>query len=121
VEKLKKSLPTAYNFLKYPERTQTAIYLKTSVNAHLYIKNYYLSYIIIGDNELTFRAKFNNMIAGETTDESKLLFSGAFQKLIDSFGGKKTGWAVDLGDKIIIKKLAPDIFFKSLISLIENF
>lgn len=120
VDKFKNTFITAYNFLQYPVKFPTPIYLKTSVNAHLYFKDYYLSYIIIGHDEITFRAKFNNMIAAGTTDESNLLFDGPIQKIIDSLYGIKEGWAINLGDKIVIHNSAPEAFFSALIAYIEG-
>lgn len=111
---LQNTFEEAYNFLCRVERNNDDIWLGTSTNAHLYIRNNYLFYIIIEAESLMFRARFNNQIYSGTIDNSKIIFSNKFQEMILNLNGFNNGWASKRGDKFVLKNNTPEEFFERL-------
>lgn len=114
------SFENAYNFLKMVENNNNNIWLSTASNAHLYKGNKFLAYIILGDDLLSFRARFNHKIHVGTIDESRKMFSIEFHNLILSLNGYTKGWARQDGEFYAFTKTTPNQFFSSLFEYIIN-
>jgi hypothetical protein len=104
-----------YDFLKYLENNDRDIWISTAVNAHLYLRNNYLAYIVLNDDSLSLRAKFNNQICSGTTDKSQNMFSNHFIDLILSQDGFNKGWVIKQDEFYILTKSTPNNFLLSLI------
>ena len=92
----------------------------TAVNAHLYLRKNYLAYIVIDDDSLGFRARFNNQICYGTIDKSKDMFSNHFTQLLLTQDGYNKGWAIKQDEFYILTKSTPNTFFLSLIDYISK-
>lgn len=109
-----------YNFLKQVENNHHDIWLGTSTNVHLYLNKYYLCYIRIGNNGLTFRPRFNNQIYAGTEDRSDVMFSKKLKDLIIEHNGFKDRWATEYYDEIVFNNSTPAEFFDKLFAYIAN-
>ena len=109
-----------YNFLIRTESNTNNIWLGTSTNVHLYLRNFYLSYIVIGNKDLIFRARFNNQIYAGTVDKSEIMFSEYFIDLIRSFSGFKNGWVVQYGENFVFNNSTPEELFTKLFEYISD-
>ena len=103
-----------YNFLTEAEDNNRDIWLGTSTNAHLYLRNNYLAYIVLNDDSLSFRARFNHQIYSGTIDKSQEMFSNNFRDLIFSFDGFNKGWAFQQDEFYNFTDSTPNDFFLSL-------
>ncbi len=111
---------SGYNFLTSSENNNKDIWLGTSTNAHLYLRNNYLAYIVINNTALTFRARFNNQIYSGTVDKSGDMFASNFRKLILTQKGFENGWAIQRGENFSFTNSTPNEFFTSLIEYISK-
>lgn len=103
-----------YNFLCRVERNDNNIWLGTAVNAHLYLRNNYLSYIVLEGDKLIFIAQFNNKIYSGTVDKSRLFFSENLKNLILNLNGFKNSWAIQRGGRLIFTNSTPKNFFNNM-------
>ena len=119
---LKDTFPAAYNFLCNLKSTpRTNIWIGTAVNAHLYLDNKFLTYIILEPESLIFSSRFHNRIAHNTTDQSKLLFPILFRQIIQAQSGFELGWAREFSNGTFeIYSKAPSVFFDELIKSIKS-
>lgn len=111
---------SGYNFLSTVEKNNKDIWLGTSTNAHLYFKHNYLAYIVVNNNTLSFRARFNNQIYYGTVDKSREMFSGKFRELIISHNGFQNGWAIQRGEFFSFSNSTPNEFFSALIEYVAK-
>ena len=109
-----------YDFLTLLENNNNDIWLGTATNAHLYLRNNYLAYIVVNNDSLSFRARFNNQIYSGTIDKSREMFSSNFKELILAYNGFKNGWANQQGEFYIFTNSTPNEFFLSLIAYISK-
>lgn len=104
----------AYEFLNHVEQNNDEIWIGTSTNAHLYLRNNYLCYLVLESDSLILRGRFNNKIYSGTVDKSHIMFSNDFIGLINKLNGFKDNWAIRSGEKYIFRKNTPKEFFKIL-------
>ena len=109
-----------YNFLKFTENNKKDIWIGTSTNAHLYLRNNYLAYIVINDDSLSFRARYNNQIYSATIDKSQEMFSNNFRNLILSLDGFNKGWVFQVDEFYTFTNTTPNDFFLALINYITK-
>ncbi len=121
-ERLRTSFPAAYEFLSYPEQHhESGTWLSTSTNAHLYLRDGYLMYIVLGNDSLLLSPHHNNKISGIARNRSKLLFPQVINSLIQSLNGFESGWAIPNHDGSVgIRRAAPREFFTELIQRIHG-
>jgi len=119
-DNLNHTFENGYDFLCQVERNDNDIWLGTAKNAHLYLRNNYLAYIVLESDNLIFRGRFNNQIYSGTIDKSKSMFSENFRNLILNLDGFKNGWAIQSGEKFIFRNNTPKAFFKDLFDYISK-
>lgn len=119
-ENLRLTFKDGYDFLCRVERNDDNIWLGTATNAHLYLRNSYLAYIVVENDRLVFRPKFNNQIYSGTIDHSKFLFSEKLRHLITDLNGFKNGWAFQDGNGFIFRNTTPNEFFNEFYNYISK-
>lgn len=119
-DNLKTRFKFAYDFLTIAENNDKDIWLSTSTNAHLYLRNNYLVYIVLNYDSISFRARYNQKIHSSTVDKSKEMFSNKFEDLILSLDGYKKGWFVQQNEFYTFMSSTPNEFFLSLFDYISK-
>jgi len=121
-EALRRFSPAFFEFLCYPEANRrSGLWLSTATNAHLYLRDGFLTYIRFEGASLTFSPRYNAQIDGGTEDRSHLLFPQPMMALIERHEGFKAGWAVlRSGGAVEFKSTAPVAFFRDLAKALEQ-
>jgi hypothetical protein len=110
---------SGYDFLRNAENNNMEIWLGTAKNAHLYLRNNYLAYIMINEDSLSFRPRYNNKIYSDTVDNSDVMFE-AFEQLIRSYDGFNKRWAIRDREIYIFNRNTPKNFFDALLEYINR-
>lgn len=120
--------PPAFRFLSRLQDSglDHGLWLSTTTNVHIYKGQAFLMYVKLQGpkpepTSVVLSPDYNNMIAQDATDQSRLLFPRAVEKMIMARRGFSTHWArrTPRGD-MVIKPSAPDAFFEALFDQLRD-